>query len=358
MKILVTAAILWACLVTLVVMMLIADADAQCVATGPQPPPFVTDAASQGQASNYIDYLLGQVGGTTVGSANQFALVLQGGVNGPTNSLSQYEDAGLLIQMATADPSQYGPDITRDMVGIDGRGMIIAGNETGRAWGGYFEGRAQPGADGQLIGIEVNAVGGNAQPGIAQTNSKYNIVLDSTTQLGVIASAGIWFNSTGANPGWQTGIYGSAPTIAAGGDFLRYDASNGGGGPLVHITQIGNVGGPGEQHEHSCEIADNHEVGYQCAWFIGNGGIPLSPIELSNIDISYDGECVTYPTIAAKDMVTGATSAGVAAQTSMASGGTPLSVTAGDLVRAVMLQGPTGCNGSGHFHVTFHYHYQ
>ena len=79
----------------------------------------------------------------------------------PTASASSYQKTALFIAAVTQDPSSASdydgitPAVSRDVVGIDSRGIIAAGNSYGRAWGANFWGRIDPTGDGQVNGIEV-----------------------------------------------------------------------------------------------------------------------------------------------------------------------------------------------------------
>lgn len=136
------------------------------------------------------------VGNAVNGSANEFGHWLTA-TAAVTNSLASYEKIGVFSDVYSADPSQYGPDILRDAVGVDTRGTILAGNMLGRVWGINVETRIQIGADGFSTGMEI-LVGnsGSDQAALDTTTSKYGInliaggVQDATSGIYLIGDGG------------------------------------------------------------------------------------------------------------------------------------------------------------------------
>lgn len=151
-------------------------------------------------------------GGGTSGSANQFGLTLHGSVTTNTSAAASYEKSVMLVEARTSDPS---PDAshTRDIVAFDGRGIIAAGNATGRAWPLYAEGTVEATGDGLVCSeIAIRNDGGN-QANVDQMTSKYNVHL---TNLGSKnATAGIKFSNNGIAK-WYKGIYADASAFATG----------------------------------------------------------------------------------------------------------------------------------------------
>lgn len=150
-------------------------------------------------------------GGGTAGSANQFGWTLHGSVTSNTGAAASYEKSVMLVEARTSDPSTDASH-TRDIVAFDGRGIIAAGNTTGRAWGLYAEGTVEATADGLVCSeFAVNNEGGN-QASVDTMTSKYNLHLTNLGSKNV--TAGIKFSSNGAL--WYKGIYADSSAFATG----------------------------------------------------------------------------------------------------------------------------------------------
>lgn len=113
---------------------------------------------------------------------------------------ASYEKAGLIIQAKTNDPSNATD--SRDMVGIDSRGIIASTNPSGRAWGINAQGMIEAGGDGLVVAGEFGLVNlGSDQPLLNTTTSKYVLHVISggpvTCGINLIASSG----------GFHNGIY-------------------------------------------------------------------------------------------------------------------------------------------------------
>jgi hypothetical protein len=160
-------------------------------------------------------------GGSTSGDANQWAARIVANVPA-TSSGASYEKMGLFISAKTSDPSATGPSINRDAVGIDSRGVIMAGNSTGRAWGGNFWGQIQATGDGHLVGVEID---------IDNNGSDQSAFNTTTTKIGQqivgisgTVAAGLYL--TGAASTFHNGVFITQDVLTATGFFLRMqDAS-------------------------------------------------------------------------------------------------------------------------------------
>lgn len=113
---------------------------------------------------------------------------------------ASYEKAGIIIQAKTNDPSNATD--SRDMVGIDSRGIIASTNPSGRVWGINAQGMIEAGGDGLAVAGEFGLVNlGSDQPLLNTTTSKYVLHVISggpvTCGINLIASSG----------GFHNGIY-------------------------------------------------------------------------------------------------------------------------------------------------------
>ena len=161
---------------------------------------------------------LAEDGTATPASANEFAVSIQTRTPS-TGALASYEKTAAIFIAATSDPSSYGPDITKDVVGLDMRGYILAGNTTGRAWGGYSEGRVFSTGDGLLYAHEfyIHNDGSN-QTGVDQVDSKYGAHFVATGTYNSTAA----IKTTGVSGvKWNTGIHLASDSIVT--HALRVD---------------------------------------------------------------------------------------------------------------------------------------
>lgn len=162
------------------------------------------------------------VGAMMTSSSNEFVMGIQSFV--PFNSAAQwdYEKAGLIIDVATADQSYPG---SKDLVAIDGRSAIWGGNTRGRVWGGCFVGHARTGGDGLLVGVECGvANNGSNQPLVDQVDSKYGI-LAVAGEFGAPGAGTAGLYLTGAAR-WHHGVISSAGALID--DFLRLNRGTSG----------------------------------------------------------------------------------------------------------------------------------
>lgn len=125
-----------------------------------------------------------------------------------SGSVTSYEKAGLIIEAKTNDPSTGG--ISRDMVGIDSRGIIASTNPSGRVWGINTQAIIESGGDGLAVAGEFGVVNaGSDQPLINTTTTKEVLRVISggniTVGIDIIASSG----------GFHKGIY-MEPTAILG----------------------------------------------------------------------------------------------------------------------------------------------
>lgn len=146
-------------------------------------------------------------------SGKFYILAIQPYATGNSGSVVNYEKAGILVQAKTNDPSGA---TTRDMVGIDSRGIIASTNSTGRAWGIATQGVVEAGGDGLTVAGEfgINNAGTD-QPAVSTTTSKYGLHIVAS---GNGASAGVMF--TGSGGGFHKMIY------AQPGDILGTNAAD------------------------------------------------------------------------------------------------------------------------------------
>ena len=124
----------------------------------------------------------------------------------PTNSTASYEKAGKIFMAVQRDPSDYTKGITRDIVGVDSRGIIAAGNTLGRVWGGADWAGMETGADGMLVGREIGVENdGVDQPHLDTPTSKYGTLFVAGYEpANRPATCGVFFQHGTA--GWHKGI--------------------------------------------------------------------------------------------------------------------------------------------------------
>lgn len=101
---------------------------------------------------------------------------------GVTGATSNYQKTGLFSSALTKDPSEgtenglVGTTVNKDAVGHDSRGIIGTGNMTGRAWANLSFALCQSGADGYLVGHEIDVVNyGSSNSVVGTPLGKYGL---------------------------------------------------------------------------------------------------------------------------------------------------------------------------------------
>lgn len=159
------------------------------------------------------------VGSALHNTENQYVLNIQGNISVDTGAPADYEKAGILSMMKTADPSGA---TLRDIVGIDGRGYINPVNATGRAWGMLAQAMVLGGGvgDGMLCGMEIDIRNfGTDQPLIETGTSKYGLQIVSKDGPATCAV----FLTRVAPGAWNKGLMTKQAYIAVGGTFLELE---------------------------------------------------------------------------------------------------------------------------------------
>ena len=152
-------------------------------------PPGTIDGTVFGKAFVGVQGVAAAAGTASPGSANQFTHF--SGMSIPlTSSTASYEKACGYFRVHTADPSSG--VVHRDAVGIQGHALIVSPNPSGRAWAGHDYALIEPGADGLLIGREIEIYNnGTAQTAVDTATSKYNLHI--VAKVGK-STAGVYFN--------------------------------------------------------------------------------------------------------------------------------------------------------------------
>lgn len=197
----------------------ISDADLMTIDLGLTQ--FASTAWAQATALRLGDNL-SEAGSATPGSANQFGLLINT-FTPVTSSAAGYEKCAALFIAASEDPSEYGPDILRDSVGLDMRGYILPANALGRVWGGYSEARIVTGGvgDGILNAHEFQVINeGTEQASVATTTSKYALNVVSN---GSVPATAVMYVNVGTD-GFRNGIVFASDALTNATD------------PLINIT--------------------------------------------------------------------------------------------------------------------------
>jgi hypothetical protein len=151
-------------------------------------------------------------GGSTAGSANQFGWTFHGSVTTNTGAAAPYEKSVMLVEARTSDPSTDAAH-ARDIVAFDGRGIIAAGNATGRAWAMYGEGTVETTADGLVCNEFAIRNDGGEQASVDTMTSKYNLHVTNLGSKNVTAGIKFSRSSTGL---WYKGIHADESMFGTG----------------------------------------------------------------------------------------------------------------------------------------------
>lgn len=194
-------------------------------------------------------------GSGTAGSANQFGWVLHGSVTTNTGAAAPYEKSVMLVEARTSDPSTDAAH-ARDIVAFDGRGIIAAGNATGRAWPVYGEGTVEATGDGLVCNEFAIRNHGGEQAFVDTMTSKYNLHVTNLGSKNV--TAGIKFSSDGAL--WYKGIYAHENMFATGtaDTFIELNGTK----PFC-VKPSGKIG-----QGTTNPAADLHTIGANSSWRI------------------------------------------------------------------------------------------
>lgn len=255
------------------------------------------DSLAWGQAFIPIDFDANAVGTATAGSANQSVLNVQSYI-ASTSSAANYEKAGILVEVATADPSNTSTPITRDAVGIDTHATILAGNMTGRAWGINPQVTIASGADGLATGVEIdiNNAATADQASMDQNTSKYGLTVINIGSQNATAALYV-AHTTGAGV-WHKGLYSAPSHLGSGstdsfvelfGKFVVFPTGQTviGAGSAGFTTTLFEVQGPNatadplvafgnEGVSQSYSIRLGNSQGVFVWWIAGGGGSFLS----------------------------------------------------------------------------------
>ncbi len=159
----------------------------------------------------------------------------------PTGSTSNYQKTALFAYAATEDPSEgtenglSGTSINKDAVGFDTRGYILTGNMTGRAWGLLSFAQIQTGADGYLVGHEIDVVNyGSSNSVVGTPRAKYG--LQVAAYYGNTTAA-IIFTKLDSGAGMFKGLYAEQSVFVndAATRFIQYK-------DLFEVDRAGRLG--------------------------------------------------------------------------------------------------------------------
>jgi hypothetical protein len=159
----------------------------------------------------------------------------------PTGSTSNYQKTTLFAYAATEDPSEgtenglSGASINKDAVALDSRGMILTGNMTGRAWDLLSFAQIQTGADGYLVGHEIDVVNYGSSNSVAGTPlAKYGLQIAAYYGN---TTAAIIFTKLDAGAGMFKGLYAEQSVFInnAATRFIQYK-------DLFEVDRAGRLG--------------------------------------------------------------------------------------------------------------------
>lgn len=227
----------------------------------------------------------------TTAIGNEFGFNGQLNITGNSGAIANYEKAMLYIIAKTSDPSGA---VTRDCVGIDTRGIIGAGNTTGRVWGLYSEAQIPATADGNAIN-EIGVRNGGtdvATPDFTVTGK--NKIALQLFSVGAVPAT-IALNLAGAGT-FHKGIYVDQAVLANSANDSFIEVNNGGATVIYKVDRNGSQTWKGQTVIPRTALGlvngDNNDINIGNATFFRITG-PTGAFAITGFANPVDGRLIT-----------------------------------------------------------------